>query len=185
MHARSLNLSPASMYQPLQMQHAMQGGQENPGPTLHSMTEQPALEESELCLGAGQSRLKYTDDLYYAYPFSGFMSSLFNRGSCFPVQGFMVPLGVSCVACFWVMHIPKTLNGGRNYASKAWLRLSLMLKRQRVHSRTEQPRTSFTYSLPYVSEEHAFCIPPLTDSHIRYLLSPHLSEASADVYAYQ
>ena len=29
--------------------------------------------------------------------FSGFMRSLFNRVSCFPVQGFMVfPLGVSC-----------------------------------------------------------------------------------------
>jgi hypothetical protein len=36
---------------------------------------------------------------------------------------------------------------------------SLVLKRPRIHSRTEQPRASFTHGHPYVSEEHAFRIP--------------------------
>ena len=34
-----------------------------------------------------------------------------------------------------------------------------MLKRPRIHSRTEQARASFTHGHPYVSEEHAFRIP--------------------------
>ena len=36
--------------------------------------------------------------------------------------------------------------------------IPLMLKHPCEHSRTEQLQASFTYSHPYVSEEHAFCI---------------------------
>ena len=76
----------------------------------------------------------------------------------FPLSVFHVfPLGISCLPSFWV-----SIDGkwGKE------LRFEGLAK-------SEQR--------PWATHPQA----PLTDSHIRYLLSPHMSDSLADVYACQ